>query len=1760
VAIDLPKRVAENIGRFTGRAWLLPQILNWWDKSDDRLFLLTGGPGTGKSMVVAWLAGFGPLPSEADARVRLARLRGAAKAAYFCRSGGLNTPRLFAESVASQLANTVSGYREALKTILEDRVQIIGNVQAASAAAGSTLIGIDVKLSLGTVGDEFGFDQAFVRPLRKLYENGHTEPLLLLVDALDEAQTYTGVTLPGLLSRLDDLPPGVRILAATRDEPKVLKLFRAVKPFDLIEEADRDVDDVRTYAEGRLEGLSGVDEVKCKDFARRLATQADGVFLYAAMVLDELLERPTAELPALDIYPLPEGLSGLYHDFLNRELGKDEQRWSDRYRPLLGSIAVAYGEGLNAAQLASISKHDLDEVKDDLRRCKQYLTGELPNGPFRPFHKSFADFLLEDEDNVDYHIDAASMHRRIADHYWACNTDWSKCDDYGLLHIGEHHCRTGDLQSRRNFYDLLCPSFMRANRTRFGTYQHFQEDIALAIETSRFEKPLNIVELARASLICASLGEIAAFPPEAIGVLAYGDDENLRMALSHAACIPEVWLRHQAFRSIAESLAARDRIDEARAVLRQALDLGGSWVNEICQLGYAFFSVGDTTNALKALDQALAMARETEWWTRASRLASVSLAFAKVGEQRRALAVAEEAIRYIATSRWPDAGSLKDVAETARLFNETALLERTLSAARALVAQGQGEEALAAVCEVLAETAMLGRVVVEAKALRSPLCRARVFAALTANAAEGQVKDDTQAFAEEALKALETNSNEDDIWSLMDTLERLGKTVLTALGPTALERLVSLAKRIDPPFWRLLGLSKLAAGLKKAGHHQQADAMAHRISAFLESEFDREETIGRENVASVLAEAGFVDLALTVAKCQDVRVHVTGMSEIAGALARHGEVERALGLVNSLVDMEAPPLGHDEVVSALVEVGRVLAATGAGDRAATVFEDARRKAATLEDGLPKVRMFCEAVRFLKGRGEHDRASDAARTAMTMALDDYASKMRVSRIVIPRVKGWFEPYEAAIALALTEQWEGLEKVVETVVSTDDAWIRCQILPGVVEALVSKGERERAVELIERTRNDVESLPPWDTCFQADAMSELAITDDAVVLEWVRAVIAESGDYSLRARTLGIIAASFVRIGDRPQSTDTLEEALKAAGGIGDPAKRAEVVTAMAQDVAASGSITLARQAIDRMGSNTDKDRALCNVAVRLAEVGSYEEAMAVQGSVRDHWTKEVCAVDQLLVPLLQARQYDKALVLAESCRAVGLKALGQSSVAMAMARVVPGPHVTELASRALNLAELAADSAPRSFVCAKVAVVAAAMQQPERVQSLANGVLEYLEQGGRSDEHVALLSWVGEAFARSGSFERAAVMAERAVAAWHAISDEHQRADELRWIVEFSSETGMLDLQRLASLASSLQEPWARRIALAHIAAHRRVSDWAPLLSVLRMIENDFARGDALGDVAEAMAEVGAVGALDQALDLAMGIESEFAKLPALGRVARAMIRAGYEEGWSHALTQMGRFLSSWEQAQGLSIVARALSAAGRPKEAAGLARRAFDIAKLSRDSDVQDKVAYFCSLGRAWHGLGRSKDARELVDMAVGALESLGGRTFGSKIGYTYAAYVLFELLGEVGTCDQLDRALAVAITVDDPGERAINIVHAASACVQTGEYGRALAAAERSTDATRDAEYQRPIVLAKAARVMTACGEQLRAIATLANAFAEARTAGRRHFYEALEGGATTLAAIDQGDALWRIYEATIQVEGWWSSSSSARPDDVDE
>ena len=91
-----------------------------------------------------------------------------------------------------------------------------------------------------------------------------------------------------------------------------------------------------------------------------------------------------------------------------------------------------------------------------------------------------------------------------------------------------------------------------------------------------------------------------------------------------------------------------------------------------------------------------------------------------------------------------------------------------------------------------------------------------------------------------------------------------------------------------------------------------------------------------------------------------------------------------------------------------------------------------------------------------------------------------------------------------------------------------------------------------------------------------------------------------------------------------------------------------------------------------------------------------------------------------------------------------------------------------------------------------------------------------------------------------------------------------------------------------------------------------------------------------------------------------------------------------------------------------------------------------------------------------------------------------------------------------------------------------------------------------RSRRGTKNEE-RRAEALSGVANVFAQDGQQERALATLRQALATARLAGRQSVFEVLESGAAMLARIDRGKSLWRIWEAVLEVDSWWAADSGA-------
>jgi WD40 repeat protein len=382
---------------FTGRKWVLERVDAWLTRGEGPTFLLVGDAGTGKSAIARRVVTIERGEAAAEGYSCLGA--GVPLYAHFCVALDPEAldPLGFVRGLARALASRSEPYALALMQLGEQKIEIVGTASAETAEAGAELTGVRIgEIRIGEMSAELAFERLVRAPLAGLSAADLPERIVVLADALDEALTLRAeenlVTLLGTVATAGRLPPQIRFLLTSRPDPRVLHSV-GMPALDLEADAPRGIDDVRAYAYGRLRKLP---KVKRAAVARQVAAAAHSNFLYARYVLDDLERRGEALDPKT--LALPDGLPDIYEGFLKRELARAGEPWEERYRPLLGLLAVARGDGLTSRALAGATGVPADRADDALRAIAQYVAGPLPRGPLRLYHESFRNFLLSSTD------------------------------------------------------------------------------------------------------------------------------------------------------------------------------------------------------------------------------------------------------------------------------------------------------------------------------------------------------------------------------------------------------------------------------------------------------------------------------------------------------------------------------------------------------------------------------------------------------------------------------------------------------------------------------------------------------------------------------------------------------------------------------------------------------------------------------------------------------------------------------------------------------------------------------------------------------------------------------------------------------------------------------------------------------------------------------------------------------------------------------------------------------------------------------------------------------------------------------------------------------------------------------------------------------------------------------------------------------------------------------------------------------------------
>lgn len=346
---------------FVRRDWLHHQVREWALNPDAAQALLIGADyGVGKTAFIAWLldaeqdgeGGMGPgLPVVAQ---------------HFCRweANPYLSPGRFVQSLACQLKEALPAYRQAVEA---DQAQ--HRRRCLDEAETEPLL---------------AFQQGVVEPLATIA--APATPLLIVVDALDEALGYRSTSGGGVTHTIVDLlakearqlPGWLRLLATSRRmQEEIVKPLRAgfFKIDEINAESNDNLDDIYSYVKNRCQQLPLAEKLHgagllASDVADVVRAKSGGKFLYAVCVLNDVANGalPIRSRQSLD--ELPPGMDGFYRQTFERRYA-EETSYAE-VKPILG-LVCAQLEPLTYHAIAAILKSSPLSVSRALKPLNDLL-------------------------------------------------------------------------------------------------------------------------------------------------------------------------------------------------------------------------------------------------------------------------------------------------------------------------------------------------------------------------------------------------------------------------------------------------------------------------------------------------------------------------------------------------------------------------------------------------------------------------------------------------------------------------------------------------------------------------------------------------------------------------------------------------------------------------------------------------------------------------------------------------------------------------------------------------------------------------------------------------------------------------------------------------------------------------------------------------------------------------------------------------------------------------------------------------------------------------------------------------------------------------------------------------------------------------------------------------------------------------------------------------------------------------------------------
>ncbi|MDD1725206.1 MAG: NACHT domain-containing protein, partial [Methanospirillum sp.] len=278
ISFDLT--IAENLGKFVGREWLIERIDNWVnDPNGRKVYWILGGPGIGKTALAIWYN----------------HLR-ALSAFYLFQYDNTETtnPQRFVRTLAYQLSTRFPAYRRQLEKV---------NIDSKTDLDGPALL-----------------NELILTPFHQL--GNQEEQVVILLDGLDEiflrhgtdsAPTEMIQTIRALYHRTESMP--FRFIFSSRDNQAVqTKLQLSAVERQLIDpDGEQNRDDIRQFLRKELDDITetAISEEKLEE----ICTKNQGFFIYASFFCKAVREK----VFSLDEPSFPADLSAMFLQYFERQ-------------------------------------------------------------------------------------------------------------------------------------------------------------------------------------------------------------------------------------------------------------------------------------------------------------------------------------------------------------------------------------------------------------------------------------------------------------------------------------------------------------------------------------------------------------------------------------------------------------------------------------------------------------------------------------------------------------------------------------------------------------------------------------------------------------------------------------------------------------------------------------------------------------------------------------------------------------------------------------------------------------------------------------------------------------------------------------------------------------------------------------------------------------------------------------------------------------------------------------------------------------------------------------------------------------------------------------------------------------------------------------------------------------------------------------------------------------------------------------------------